>query len=105
MIKETITPQNVVDLLNELLKIDYACVWSLTRNRVICNEELKKHPTIRIHHYKGEEFPSVGLIGILNGLFGVDEEGYGCIGYNMDGGKIVRFGLINELSEKKELKK
>ncbi len=64
--RKYVTPQDVVDLLNELLSCDHAAVQALVRSRVPCNERIHAHPTVTTD---GEV---VGLIGILNGLFGFD---------------------------------
>jgi len=81
MIKESVTPQEVVDLLNNALELDWEAIKVLLSYRVPCNEELQEHPTIQI---RGDN--SVSVLGILNGIFGVDENGRGCIAavYNVD---------------------
>jgi hypothetical protein len=43
MIKNSVTLQDVVSLLNESLKYDYAAVSSLFSTRVSCNEEIADH--------------------------------------------------------------
>jgi hypothetical protein len=89
MIKETITIQDVCDLLNELLKKDPFCINSLIFQRVFCNKAIANHPTVQVDQCGNQ--PRVGLIGIINGLFGIREDGMGalCAEVNNDGELIV----------------
>jgi len=90
--KESITPKDVCNLLNELLAIDYEAVKNLVSSRVRCNQTLADHPTVQARQYQGDEYPSVGLIGILNGLFGIRPDGMGVMCYTQDDdGKITEF--------------
>lgn len=70
--KESVTAQDVCDLLNGLLKRDPKAIASLVNNRVPCNDDIANHPTVQVHDI-GDGEASLGLIGILNGLFGVDK--------------------------------
>jgi hypothetical protein len=79
MIKEFITPQDAVDLLNEMLRLDPAAATALLNARVPCNQDVANHPTIQVRGY-GSGNPSVGLLGVLNGMFGTDDGGAGPIG-------------------------
>lgn len=71
--------EEVVDFLNELLKIDSKAINELFNIRIPCNEALQDHPTVQVNH-KGE----VGILGILNGLFGIQENGQGYIAIELD---------------------
>lgn len=90
MLKETVTQQEAIDFLNELLKIDRETVQKLIKNRIICNKDLAYHSTVQVQR-NGNNYV-VGLLGILNGLFGTDDAGYGAIASleNSDG-TILRF--------------
>lgn len=77
MIHETRSVQETIDFLNELLKLDEPAITRLIESRVACNEDLTEHPTVQVQDVVGA--PSVGLLGILNGLFGTDEKGWGPI--------------------------
>lgn len=79
MINETRSIQDVIDFLNELLKVDENAVRLLIEQRVPCNNELADHPTVQVRSRPNTQ-PVVGLLGILNGLYGIDEKGYGPIG-------------------------
>lgn len=94
MLKPSVTPQEVCDLLNELLKLDYDCVRKLLSYREVCNELVANHPTVQVQQHSGDEFPTVGIVGILNGLFGTTEEGMGALCYEIeDDGTILGFKL------------
>lgn len=80
MYKDKISPQDVCDLLNELLAKDPESVNELISLRVPCNQEIADHPTVQVMCHPDINKPSVGMLGILNGLFGLnDEDGFGAI--------------------------
>ncbi|MDO8715320.1 MAG: hypothetical protein Q7J73_00660 [Dehalococcoidales bacterium] len=66
----------VVKYLNELLEIDRDAISNLIASRVECNEKLSNHPTVQVGTREDGKY-EVGLLGILNGLFSVDENEYG----------------------------
>ena len=68
----------LVSFLNELLAVDESAVYSLMETRVICNEAMLNHPTVQVATDEAD-VPVVGILGILNGFVGVDEESYGYI--------------------------
>lgn len=79
MIKESITIQDALDVLNRALKSDPEAIRQLCVNRTKCNKELSNDPTIQAHKALDNEW-QVGLTGILNGLFGIEEKsGWGAI--------------------------
>lgn len=97
MIKQSITLEEVVAFLNELVVIDRAAMTALVETRVPCNEALADHPTVQVSCR--EDGARVGLLGILNGLFGVDERGYGAIGAQFSGiagelGEVENFDVV-----------
>ena len=66
--KRSISIDEAVGFLNRLISLDKAAVAALIANRVPCNEQLANHPTVRVTAQHGGYH--VGLLGILNGLFG-----------------------------------
>lgn len=66
--KDSISLDEAIDFLNSLISLDKAAVAALIANRVPCNEQLANHPTVRVTAQHGGYH--VGLLGILNGLFG-----------------------------------
>ena len=95
MIKKSVAVEAVIELLNELLEIDSDAVSNLVLNRVECNEELADHSTVQVAWNKEDDTFSVGLLGILNGLFGIDSCGYGAICVEITDGKIIKFSKLN----------
>lgn len=97
MIKKSITPQDACDLLNELLKLDRDCAHSLILYRQKCNEAIANHPTIQAQLLKGDNFPKVGIVGILNGMFGInDADGMGALCYEEgENGEILCFKILS----------
>jgi hypothetical protein len=97
MIKTSITIDEAVAVLNEAVKADPVAITKLCLRRVDCNTALNDHPTIQTGEKSiktdgifadilalfGPGFElakyEVGMLGIINGLFGVDEEGCGAV--------------------------
>jgi hypothetical protein len=72
-----------VQLLNDALILDAEAIKNLINARIPCNKALAGHPTIQVGcHGAGSENTGyrVGLLGIINGIFGVDEGNWGYIG-------------------------
>lgn len=89
MWNKTISVDQVIGYLNELLESDGPAVVSLITNRVPCNEKMGTHPSVQVGFQQGGY--TVGLMGVLNGLFGVKEDGKGLIRYIVEDGYIIRF--------------
>ena len=75
--KDSITIDETIELLNSMLNADRPATAALVANRVPCNEALADHDTIQVSEQNGGFH--VGLLGVINGLFGVDEYGWGPI--------------------------
>ena len=84
MIKKSVTPEEVVELLNNAIATDQRAMNLLINQRVQANESMAKHPTIQVMKGPQGAAWSVGMLGILNGLFGVNEHNYGCIFADFD---------------------
>ena len=89
------TPESAIELLNEALTSDPEAMEVLFEVRIFCNEELANHPTIQVMDVQksdGSPAYKVGLLGLLNGIFGVDERGIGAISAVYDDtGDLVEF--------------
>jgi hypothetical protein len=94
MIKERVTLNDTVNFLNSILKIDQSAITSLFSMRIACNKDIADHPTVQVG-CEGN-YCQVGMIGILNGLFGKDRYGWGHISADYENGKIVRFRVLTE---------
>jgi hypothetical protein len=84
--------QRIVDLLNELTELDRPAVAALIANRVPCIRELAEHPTVQVGAQHGGF--SVGLLGILNGLCGVNDRGWGVIAAKFEDATEKEFGAL-----------
>lgn len=110
MIKQSVKLDEVIAFLNELLKVDSAAVKALIDARVSCNTKLANHPTVQVMQGShNKEHCKVGLLGLLNGIFGSFDGGprdkWGCIAVeeNRETGEIVRFfKLENEEDESED---
>lgn len=86
--KESITIDETIDYLNDLIEKDPS-IRHLLDIRIHCNEETYNHPTVQVGLH-GSIY-MVGFIGIINGLFGVHNNGTGAIAADMDNGQIIKF--------------
>lgn len=92
---EKLDPIVVIAFLNSLVKIDKDAISNLINYKVPCNDLLSKHETVQVasdENGPGETGCKVGLLGILNGLCGIDENSYGFIVAEIDeDNKVIRF--------------
>lgn len=70
--------EDAVRVLNEALEADPVAINALFNCSVTCNSKLANHPTIQVGK-EGDSVWYVRLLGIINGLFGVDVEQWGFI--------------------------
>jgi len=95
MIKESVTIQEVVGFLNELLDIDQCTISSMMSTRFSCRRHLADHATVQVGSL-GAEHCVVGFIGLLNGLFGIDKYGWGHISAEYEENMIKKFRLLTD---------
>ena len=74
-IRNDINMEYVEEFLNNLLQVDREFTNNLIMARFKCNDKLTCHPTIQ--NIMNHEMTGVyaGFLGVLNGMFGVDDEG------------------------------
>jgi hypothetical protein len=94
--KQTLTVDEAIGYLNSLVECDREVIGLLAETRLPCNEALVNHPTAQTvpADLANQDTGSViGLLGILNGMFGIDEHGWGAIAavYENDGITLIRF--------------
>jgi hypothetical protein len=90
-----ISIDHVLAVLNEAVELDKDAMTALVNARVPCNERLADHPTIQVGSFDG--ITKVGLLGVLNGLFGIASDGWGAIGADFDSnGKVVGFRQVRD---------
>jgi len=76
---ETIDAFDAIHLLNEAVAADPEAVTQLVETRVPTNESMAEHPTIQVGATDSPKHYMVGLLGLINGLFGVNSRGSGYI--------------------------
>jgi hypothetical protein len=90
MIQESVTLAHVIDVLNNAVESDPDAMHALVETRVPCNKSLAEHPTIQVATIEdtsirmGDAEYRVGIVGLLNGLFGVDSNMWGTISANFE---------------------
>lgn len=90
MIKEHVSVDDALRILNEILALDPSIAHALVERRWGCNKALADHPTIQVS--QDQYGTHVGILGVLNGIFGADDEGWGPIcAVVEDDGRISRF--------------
>jgi hypothetical protein len=77
MIREKVSIEQALTVLNRALQADRGAVKSLFDFRVDCNSELAEDPEIQIGFYWAKA-PTMSVLGLLNGIFG-EEDGWGAI--------------------------
>jgi hypothetical protein len=78
-------------ILNKLLAVDPTVIRQMMDFRLPCSQALADDPTIQVALREDGAY-AVGLVGIINGLLGIDDRGYGPItGFVEDDGVISRF--------------
>ncbi len=95
-IREKVTSEDAILLLNRALKKDPEAMNQLVFSRVVCNHEMAGDPVIQVGK-RLEGGYRLGLLGILNGLFGVDGgtgHGFISVRYN-DAGRIESFVMTD----------
>ena len=104
MVKESIAIQETVNFLNEILKYDPVAITAMFSLRVACNKDLADHKTVQVGALSKSYF-QVGMIGILNGLFGADKYRWGHISADYDNRMIKKFRLLSEKDVKTIIRK
>lgn len=103
------TPAEAVDILNRIHTADPTVLPALIAHRIPCNRALADDPTVQVGNVEAgsrnddtdAEF-EVGLLGIVNGLFGARANGWGWIGADFEGGHgepvgaLIRFVLLDD---------
>lgn len=94
----TLTVDDAIDILNDIIKTDPAAVTALVNYRVPCNEALANHQTVQV---RGSN-QTVSMLGLINGLFGVDEDQYGYIAVVIvqETGEATKFVRADKLRKK-----
>lgn len=98
----SVTPAHAIEVLNRVHRADPTVLSSLIELRVPCNDAVQNDPTVQVGRAPGDDEDGpykVGLVGILNGIFGTMPNGWGWIAYfRRDDGSVLGFGLTNGLA-------
>ena len=96
------TAQQIVDLLNELLETDIQAIRHLFGNRVACNQAMADHPSVTVDG-PGPNGPfTLGVLGLLEGIAGIDGKLIASVTSDEHYGAIVGFKLIDFAEVKRE---
>lgn len=99
-LKQMVTPQEFVDILNDALATDNEAIQQLFRYHVDCNEAMTQHPMIQVVMDPMTHKGKLGILGILTSIFGIGDEGFGCIFSIVDHNhNILRFEYIPNIKE------
>jgi hypothetical protein len=80
-----------IEVLNRALAADKDALSMLFGFRTPCNETLAFDPTIQVR-CNADETHAIGTLGLINGLFGVDDRNWGHISMVVESdGTIARF--------------
>lgn len=84
--------QQAVDVLNQALAADPKAIQLLFDYRVSVGDAVADHESIMVRTQHGKH--SLGVLGLLNGILGLNEKGTGPIKADLDdNGMIERFHL------------
>jgi len=92
---DRITPKKTVAFLNAAMALDAKAMHELVETRVRCTLALASHNGISPFCYNKSEH-AIGLLGILNCLFGAYASGDGKIAALFCDGRLVRFVHLKE---------
>lgn len=97
MTDKPVSLDEALAVLNRIHAADPRVMPLLLGTRVMCNEALADDPTVQVGCVRRtvDVVPGVwevGFLGILNGIFGVDETGWGYIAAKFsDAGDLIEF--------------
>ena len=77
MVRDPLSLDEAISQLNSMLEMDRDAMTRLVEMR-IPTRHLLDHATVIVYKPEGQT-PMVGLLGIINGLFGIREDGWGPI--------------------------
>jgi hypothetical protein len=87
-----IVVEETVKVLNRINEADPSVMPALIKMRVPCNDAVRDDETVQVGSATEGDGYEVGFLGILNGIFGIDENHYGFIyAYMGVEGTVIRF--------------
>jgi hypothetical protein len=101
-----ISVSDALEVLNRVHEADPTVMPALIALRVPCNEAVADDPTVQVATIPADQigkrdgYFEVGVLGLINGLFGVDDQGIGHIGaFYDDSHQLTHFGWVNAPTE------
>lgn len=88
-IRKSVDIEHAINVLNAAVRDDSRAMTQLIAHRIPCNDALANHPTIQCGGY-GDTPVVVGFLGVLNGIFGIDSDGYGGITATLNDDDTIR---------------
>lgn len=78
--------EEALEVLNRIHAADPSVMPALIDHRVPCNRALADDPTVQVGRYgpPQSDMWEVGLLGVVNGLFGTDDQSWGWIAAHYD---------------------
>jgi len=73
-VKNSITLDEFIKELTAIAEVDPVAMGKLAAHRVPCNKKLADHPSVQVHS-DGVNVHLVGMVGIINGIFGMYDDG------------------------------
>ena len=70
-----VTPKQAVEFLNEMVELDHSAMMGLINARVPAGKGLVDHLTVQVGMRNPDNQATLGLLGLLNGMFGVFDDG------------------------------
>lgn len=102
--KTCITPADVAALLNDMNRLDSKATYALLiKAQVPCNKAICDHPTIQVIPDMNGQTGQLTLLGFLNGLFGINKNGFGCLQANADASGIKSFEVSENFKDKQKI--
>lgn len=97
----TATVGTAIEVLNRIHHADPTVLPALIEHRVPCNQAVADDPMVQagsrsVAPESNDPPYEVGFLGILNGIFGIDERGWGHIAANYDTttGRLIEFVVM-----------
>ena len=91
-----ITPQIAVERLNSMFEADSKALTDMVNREFNCNKTLANHPTCQVGK-NGEQY-YVRLLGVINGIFGCNDNSCGYIAAivnDKDYSEVQGFQVVN----------
>lgn len=95
--KPNVNVDTVVNILNEMFRADPKAMQALVEYRVSCSDSLRDHNTAQVICNEDLSDPKIGLLGVLNGVVGIQSNGLGFLaGEFNENGDLIGFANITK---------